>query len=640
MKNADVMKLVEQLAESLVFMNPGDPETFADLPEKVGDLAAAIMEAGHEEEAAICRSAIGLASQLISGDLEWEYGLDTLSRTLNALQACLHQECPLEDAGFPSLLFEEASSADAGSDAQPETSEADVVESEDEPEATGAPVEAEPPAAEADSDTGSNCSSLVDDAIMSEFLSRQADILQDVEKMLLNMDEDPASGDIEGLLRFFHTLKGESALLGMSNVAELCHATEDMMQKEDPGACVDRLLDVKDWFIATFKHLSEEGPEPDPLSKMLARLEEQPAAAAEPAEEAPSQLAEVASEDDPDEAIAADEDQPEIEAASDEAAAEPEADPVAADESAESAETATPAPVDVELYEVVDYSTLNVLAGDVDLVQDFVEEAVEHLDASEADLLTIESDPKDSEALNSVFRGFHTIKGLAGFVELEHVKDLAHKAENLLDMARRDELDLVGLNMDLVFESVDMMKRLIVAVADAMGGDGYLPTEAALPRLMTNLVAVTSGEPAPQVIPRSSSSDRSQPEARTEEAAAPEPPAAPADEVEGQERSGPAGAQEDQRLHSPEQYEGRAQARSQGTCRSRAARRAARRTARGEVRAGRRQDGRDAGRYRAGQGQGAGEDEGSRARGCRASGPPDRNNRRAGDRRVHGHPVR
>nr|MEE4269022.1 chemotaxis protein CheA [Candidatus Krumholzibacteria bacterium] len=84
---------------------------------------------------------------------------------------------------------------------------------------------------------------------------------------------------------------------------------------------------------------------------------------------------------------------------------------------------------------------------------------------------------------------------------LDHVKDLAHKAENLLDMARRGELELRGEYMDAVFESVDMMKRLITDVGRAMGGDGILGKEADLPELMSKLVAMTSGEPAPAPAP-------------------------------------------------------------------------------------------------------------------------------------------
>ena len=158
-------------------------------------------------------------------------------------------------------------------------------------------------------------------------------------------------------------------------------------------------------------------------------------------------------------------------------------------------------------YPVEDYSEKNLLEEDVELIRDFVEEAGEHLDASEGHLLVIEKDPHETEALNAVFRAFHTIKGLAGFIELEHIKDLAHKAENLLDMARRGELVLTGNNMDLVFESVDMMKRLIEGITAALGGDGRLSEEGRLPSLMARLVAATERNPSPRS-PRRSRSPR------------------------------------------------------------------------------------------------------------------------------------
>ena len=62
-------------------------------------------------------------------------------------------------------------------------------------------------------------------------------------------------------------------------------------------------------------------------------------------------------------------------------------------------------------------------------------EAREHLDAVDMHLLTLETDPHHEEALNSVFRAFHTIKGVAGMLGLSAIGSLAHKAENLLDRA-------------------------------------------------------------------------------------------------------------------------------------------------------------------------------------------------------------
>jgi len=416
MSRSEIEKHVADLAQALVFVDWSNLDTLDDVPTKFGDLGAVLREAELEVEADHCGQAAGVAGQILNEGISVAVGKDFLTRTLDALQVCLSGDCACDEADWPEF-----------DDSRPDT----------------VPV-SEPPVASEAAETDEPA--LVDDGIMSEFLARQADVMDDIEKELLVIDSGTSTGDTEGIKRFLHTLKGESALLGLNDVADLCHATEDMIQADGIAAHIDCLLAVKDWFIVTFQYLREEGPPPAPVTEML-------------------ELLKGGRDQVPQPVVLVDE-------------ASPEASP----------------PVAVADYPVVTYTNINVLEGDLDLVQDFVEEAVEHLDASEGHLLVIEADPKETEALNAVFRGFHTIKGLAGFIEMEHIKDLAHKAENLLDMARRDELELVGNNMDLVFESVDMMKRLIEGLAAAMGGDGGLVEESALPALMSRLVGATTGE--------------------------------------------------------------------------------------------------------------------------------------------------
>ena len=459
MNNNEVMKLVDQISQALVFGDQDQAEILSNLPENFGELGAMIREMGREEEAVVCQQATSMAVKVLNGAVDWDRGIAILNETVNALQACVSDDCSVAEAGFPSEL-------EAGI---PETEAAQPGQSTEQEQ----PAEAPAPEAKPESGEG-ECLGLVDDAILGEFLSRQIDILQDVEKQLLIIEEGN-EGDEKWLLRFYHTLKGESALLGMNEISELCHAIEDLIQKTSVKGCVDHLLDMNDWFTAKIRNIADGSTAPAPLSEILNRLEELPTV---------------------------DSDAPETEAPGIETTAtETTATEVPA---AETTVPETQAPVSVEVaevpYEVVKYAGQNILEGDVDLLQDFIEEAVEHLDASEVHLLTIESDPKETEALNAVFRGFHTIKGLAGFIELDHVKDLAHKAENLLDMARRDELDLVGANMDAVFESVDMMKRLVTDVAEAMGGDGLLKEEKSLPGLMSRLLALTSDEAPPATV--------------------------------------------------------------------------------------------------------------------------------------------
>ena len=83
----------------------------------------------------------------------------------------------------------------------------------------------------------------------------------------------------------------------------------------------------------------------------------------------------------------------------------------------------------------------NNLAEDPELIRDFVTESREHLEIIESQVLTLEKDASNLEAIHSVFRSFHTIKGLAGFLEFEVIQRLAHEVETLLDLARNEKLD-------------------------------------------------------------------------------------------------------------------------------------------------------------------------------------------------------
>ena len=104
---------------------------------------------------------------------------------------------------------------------------------------------------------------------------------------------------------------------------------------------------------------------------------------------------------------------------------------------------------------------------DPELLSDFILESREHLAAIEAQVLTIERDPRDVEALNSVFRGFHTIKGLAGFLELWEVQKLAHEVETVLDLARNSRLTITPAAIDVILQGADYL-RGCVAHLDAL----------------------------------------------------------------------------------------------------------------------------------------------------------------------------
>ncbi len=114
-------------------------------------------------------------------------------------------------------------------------------------------------------------------------------------------------------------------------------------------------------------------------------------------------------------------------------------------------------------------------AEDRSLVVDFVEEARAHVDAAEAELLKLEEEPDNLETVNAIFRSFHTIKGVAGFLNLAQIGKLAHAAESLLDRAREGKLQLAGRALDLVLESVDAMTRLLALLEESIKLGGVMP---------------------------------------------------------------------------------------------------------------------------------------------------------------------
>jgi two-component system chemotaxis sensor kinase CheA len=107
---------------------------------------------------------------------------------------------------------------------------------------------------------------------------------------------------------------------------------------------------------------------------------------------------------------------------------------------------------------------------DTDLIAEFLTESREFLERAEASLLTLEGDPENTDAINTIFRAFHTIKGTSAFLGLTAVSELAHCAESLLSRVRDNEIRCTGGYADLALRSVDILESLIQCVQDALGG--------------------------------------------------------------------------------------------------------------------------------------------------------------------------
>jgi two-component system chemotaxis sensor kinase CheA len=116
------------------------------------------------------------------------------------------------------------------------------------------------------------------------------------------------------------------------------------------------------------------------------------------------------------------------------------------------------------------------LEDNQELLGEFYGEAVEHLQQIEAALLALEHQPDNPEALNSIFRSFHTIKGNAGFLGLVPMQSLAHEVESLLDLARTSKLRLNSVIITVILKSRDALQTLTQQVGRALE-TGQLPAE-------------------------------------------------------------------------------------------------------------------------------------------------------------------
>jgi len=104
------------------------------------------------------------------------------------------------------------------------------------------------------------------------------------------------------------------------------------------------------------------------------------------------------------------------------------------------------------------------LNQDPELIADFIMESREHLSGVETQLLALEKDPGNKEAINAIFRGFHTIKGLAGFLDFPAIQRFAHEVETLLDLARNGKVPVDSRMVDIILQSADYMNRCLLGI--------------------------------------------------------------------------------------------------------------------------------------------------------------------------------
>jgi two-component system chemotaxis sensor kinase CheA len=249
--------------------------------------------------------------------------------------------------------------------------------------------------------------------------------------LILEFEQTQSPEVLAGLRRILHTMKGEAGVMGLNAIGSFCHAAEECVDGGVNHISPDLLLEIKDWLHkAVIACVNGQAPEnPPDLHAKRGVATERPVTG--------------------------------------------KVTPVVV------------APVHGNLS--------YVQISDRELAKDFVGESQEHFDVADENLLVLENDPTNGEAVGAVFRAFHTVKGVSGFLGLTHVGDLAHVAETLLDEVRKCKRSFSGNAVEVTFNALDMLKTMMADLRQALVAGTEMPVRAELPPLIASIKAVLDG---------------------------------------------------------------------------------------------------------------------------------------------------
>ncbi|MBK8097869.1 MAG: chemotaxis protein CheA [Planctomycetes bacterium] len=242
------------------------------------------------------------------------------------------------------------------------------------------------------------------------FVGHALGTLSELEDDILLVESAPDQNEAVGAIRrVVHTLKAEFGVLNMTVAQKLCHQAETAIDAStDSGRAfpVDVMLEIADWLRQYLDRLTKDAHGEPPVATSLLeklRLLIHTGAAPTPAPGAPP---------------------------------------------------AAPA----ELVE------LQVGGEFADSLAEFITESRSHLTEAEGAMIAFEADHSDAEQINLTFRAFHTIKGVAGFLNLKAIVELAHVSETLLDEARSHRLEFRQQDVDLILAAGDLISQMIAAL--------------------------------------------------------------------------------------------------------------------------------------------------------------------------------
>jgi two-component system chemotaxis sensor kinase CheA len=145
---------------------------------------------------------------------------------------------------------------------------------------------------------------------------------------------------------------------------------------------------------------------------------------------------------------------------------------------------------------------LFIAAQEIEYAQSFYTECKEHIENIESGVLELERTPGDLDKINELFRPFHTIKGMAGFLNLKDIQALTHEVETLLDLGRKGKLQVTPPIIDLIFETLDVLKVQLNSIGQylAQPNDQQIP-QPPINEIIRRIHFAAQGTMIPAVMP-------------------------------------------------------------------------------------------------------------------------------------------
>jgi two-component system chemotaxis sensor kinase CheA len=135
---------------------------------------------------------------------------------------------------------------------------------------------------------------------------------------------------------------------------------------------------------------------------------------------------------------------------------------------------------------------MNIDDDQIEIIQEFVTESRDMIDQLEPQIIEL-GQQSDPETMNAIFRLFHSMKGSAGFLEFDHMTRVAHAAENLLDLIRNGEIDLVPNHVDLLCAACDFAKEALDMVENNYSDDEMVGAADVMAEKLHQAIEVAKG---------------------------------------------------------------------------------------------------------------------------------------------------